>query len=152
MTNKEPNSNASSSGTSMPVGWLQVEPGVRFKVLVSSEQSAGAYACLEMVAQKGTGSTVHIHHNEDEHFLVLEGTAHLALGDSRVDLPAGRTMTLPRGVPHAWSNISETPLRLIALFNPGGFDRLCIEMASPNGVDRSEIRSRFGLETVGPRI
>lgn len=132
--------------------WLEVEPGVRFKVVVSSEQSSGIYACLESIAQKGAGSTLHIHHNEDEHFLILEGTAHLVVGDRTLDLPAGQSITLPRGVPHAWSNRSDAPLRSLVIFNPGGFDRLCVEMATPKGVDRSDIRRRFGLEVVGPKL
>jgi mannose-6-phosphate isomerase-like protein (cupin superfamily) len=131
--------------------WFEPEPGVRFKVLASTEQTAGAYACLENIAQKGTGSPLHIHHNEDEHFLILEGTAHLVLGEKTIDLPAGQTITLPRGIPHAWSNKSDVPLRSLVMFNPGGFDQLCIEMAT-GALDMSDIRTRFGIEMVGPKL
>jgi mannose-6-phosphate isomerase-like protein (cupin superfamily) len=131
--------------------WFEPEPGVRFKVIASTEQTAGSYCCLESIAQKGTGSPLHIHHLEDEHFLILEGTAHLVLGEKTIDLPAGQTITLPRGIPHAWSNKSDVPLRSIVLFNPGGFDQLCIEMATGT-LDMSTIRARFGLEMVGPKL
>jgi mannose-6-phosphate isomerase-like protein (cupin superfamily) len=131
--------------------WLEPEPGVRFKVLASTEQTGGSYACMETIAQKGTGSPLHIHHREDEHFLILEGTAHLVLGEKTLDLPAGQTITMPRGIPHAWSNNSDAALRLIALFSPGGFDQLCIEMAT-GALDMSKILERFGLEIVGPKL
>jgi len=143
-----------SSNTRHEAGWYVSEPGVRFKVLVSTEQAAGSYCCLETIAQNGTGSPIHIHHNEDEHFLILEGTAHLLLGEKEIDLPVGRTTTLPRGVPHAWSNKSDVPLRMVALFNPGGFDQLCVGMAE-GGIDASDmsiLRTRFGLELLGPKL
>lgn len=145
---------AVSSTTTSSAAWYDSEPGVRFKVLVSTEQSGGAYCCMETVAQKGTGSPVHIHHNEDEHFLILEGTAHLLSGERIIDLPAGQTMTLPRGIPHAWRNISDAPLRMIVLFNPGGFDRLCIDMAEGtlDVSDMSILRTRFGLEVTGSKL
>jgi mannose-6-phosphate isomerase-like protein (cupin superfamily) len=131
--------------------WFEPEPGVRFKVIASTEQAGGSYSCLETIAQKGTGSPLHIHHREDEHFLILEGTAHLVVGEKTLDLPAGQTITMPRGIAHAWSNKSDVPLRLIALFNPGGFDQLCIGMAT-GAVDTSDIREQFGLEIVGPKL
>jgi mannose-6-phosphate isomerase-like protein (cupin superfamily) len=143
-----------SSITTVEAGWYVSEPGVRFKVLVSTEQAAGSYCCLETIAQNGTGSPIHIHHNEDEHFLILEGTAHLLLGEEKIDVPAGQTITLPRGVPHAWSNKSDVPLRMIALFNPGKFDQLCVEMAE-GAIDTSDmsiLRTRFGLELLGPKL
>jgi len=132
--------------------WFEVEPGVRFKVVASTEQTGGIYACLECIAQKDSASPLHVHHNEDEHFLILEGTAHIAVGDKILDLPAGRTITLPRGVPHAWSNKSDAPFRSLALFNPGGFDQLCIEMATQGRLDKSDIRKRFGIEVVEPKL
>lgn len=143
-----------SSISTVEAGWYVPEPGVRFKVLASTEQAAGSYCCLETIAQSGTGSPVHIHHNEDEHFLILEGTAHLLLGEEKIDVPAGQTITLPRGVAHAWSNKSNVPLRMIALFNPGGFDQLCVGMAEGaiDASDMSNLRTRFGLELLGPKL
>jgi mannose-6-phosphate isomerase-like protein (cupin superfamily) len=143
-----------SSIAAIEAGWYVPEPGVRFKVLVSTEQAAGSYCCLDTIAQSGTGSPVHIHHNEDEHFLILEGTAHLLLGEEKIDVPAGQTITLPRGVAHAWSNKSNVPLRMIALFNPGGFDQLCVGMAEGaiDASDMSNLRTRFGLELLGPKL
>jgi oxalate decarboxylase/phosphoglucose isomerase-like protein (cupin superfamily) len=61
---------------------------------------------------------------------------------------------LPRGVAHAWSNKSDVPLRMIALFNPGGFDQLCVAMAEGaiDASDMSNLRTRFGLELLGPKL
>jgi mannose-6-phosphate isomerase-like protein (cupin superfamily) len=131
--------------------WFEAEPGVRFKVLVSAEQTGGSYAFIESIVQKGAGSTLHIHHHEGEHFLVLEGTVRLVVGDKTFDVPAGQTITVPRGIPHAWSNESDEPLRFVTVFSPGGFDQLCIEMATASAANKSDIRQRYGLEIVGPK-
>ena len=84
-----------SSITTVEAGWYVPEPGVKFKVLVSTEQAAGSYCCLETIAESGTGSPIHIHHNEDEHFLILEGTAHLLLGEEKIDVADSATGESP---------------------------------------------------------
>jgi len=124
---------------------------VRFRVLTPTEDTGGAFACIECIAEPNTGSSLHIHHNEDEHILVLEGVAHLRLGEQVLDPPARQTITMPRGIPHSWNNMSDTALRFMILFSPSGFDRFSLEIAA-NTVPRSEIRPRYGLEVVGPRL
>lgn len=131
--------------------WFEVEPGLRFKVLASGEQTNGTYACLESIALKGLGSPLHIHHREDEYFLILEGTVHVVFGDRTLDLRAGETIMMPRGIPHAWVNRSDMPLHKLVVFTPAGFEQLCIAMATPGLVDPSRLRERYGLETIGPK-
>jgi mannose-6-phosphate isomerase-like protein (cupin superfamily) len=50
---------------------------------------------------------MHIHDNEEEHFIILEGKALIANGDERAEVTAGSSITIVRGVPHAWCNLSE---------------------------------------------
>src|SRR5882672_11869069 len=104
--------------------WLHVTPGERFKIRVSSAQTMGAYSVIEIVADPGNGVPLHIHSKEDEHFIVVEGTLDIANGDRRWDAPAGASVTVRRGVPHAWSNPSDTPLRMLVIFSPGQIDGL----------------------------
>lgn len=61
-------------------GWLQTTPGERFKIRIRAEETQAAYTMLEMVADPRNGVPMHIHKNEDEHFIVLEGTLHIANG------------------------------------------------------------------------
>jgi mannose-6-phosphate isomerase-like protein (cupin superfamily) len=104
--------------------WLQVTPGERFKIRVSSAHTMGAYSMIEIVADPGNDVPLHIHSKEDEHFIVVEGTLDIANGDRRWDAPAGTSVTVRRGVPHAWSNPSDTPLRMLVIFSPGQIDGL----------------------------
>ena len=95
------------SGEALPNGdqsngeWLQITPGERFKIRTSAQETEGAFATLELVADPRNGVPMHIHNNEDEHFIVLEGTLHIANGDKTLDAPTGTTVTVTKGVPHA---------------------------------------------------
>jgi quercetin dioxygenase-like cupin family protein len=66
---------------------------------------------------------LHVHRNEDEHVIVLDGTARFRVGERTHDLGAGEAIALPRGVPHA-HEITSPRARLLTIATPGGFERL----------------------------
>src|SRR5262249_13831690 len=100
--------------------WFRTPTGERFTIHVSAEETEGRrYTMLEMVADPRNRIPMHNHKNEDEHFIVLEGTLHIANGYTTLDAPAGTTVTVKKGVPHAWCNLLETPLRVVIVFRPG---------------------------------
>jgi mannose-6-phosphate isomerase-like protein (cupin superfamily) len=78
--------------------WFEVTPGERFRIRTSTRDTKGIYTMLEVVADPRNGVPMHIHQNEDEHFVVLEGSLHVANGDKRFDAPAGTTVTIKKGV------------------------------------------------------
>ncbi|CAB3759086.1 cupin domain-containing protein [Paraburkholderia solisilvae] len=136
-------------------GWYEVEPGMTFKVIVSSKETGGAYAVVESIAQPGVGSITHIHHKEDEHFFVLDGVAHVVIDGVPTDLHPGQSATLPREVPHVWINRSDKPLRMLAIFSPGGFEQLGVDVAESGGLEKydfSQIQPKYGLEAIGPKL
>jgi mannose-6-phosphate isomerase-like protein (cupin superfamily) len=79
-----PNDNHSSSD------WLQITPGERFKIRTSSNETEGAYTTLELVADPRNGTPRHVHKNEDEHFIVLEGTCTSPMGTKHWTLQRAR--------------------------------------------------------------
>ena len=107
---------------------------------------------LELVAGPRNGAPMHVHKNEDEHFIVLEGTLHIANGDKTLDAPAGTAVTVRKGVPHAWCNLSETPLRMLLVFSPGHIERLFREVAARENDDIATILDKFGCLIVGPAL
>jgi mannose-6-phosphate isomerase-like protein (cupin superfamily) len=76
--------------------WSEITPGERFSIRVSSEETNSVYTMLEIVADHRNGTPMHIDQNEDEHFIILEGTAHLACGDKTVDALAGTSISVSR--------------------------------------------------------
>ena len=133
--------------------WLQVTPGERFKIRIASSQTMGAYAVIEIVADPHNGVPLHIHSREEEHFIVLEGTLDIAAGDRRWDAPAGTSVTVKKGVPHAWCNPSETPLHMLVVFSPGQIDGLFKAVADVDDVDKiTAIAARYGTQLIGPPL
>jgi quercetin dioxygenase-like cupin family protein len=118
-------STQSSSRNQTPTGesngeWLQTRPGERCLIRVSAADTNGAYSVVEIVAEPGDSTPIHVHQNEDEHFLILEGAARIAYGDKTFDAAAGEISSLSKGVPHAWGNASASPLRMLVMVSPGG--------------------------------
>ncbi|HYZ21405.1 MAG TPA: cupin domain-containing protein [Rhodopila sp.] len=134
--------------------WLEVTPGERFNFRVSNEETAGAYVMLEVVADPGNGVPMHLHKHEDEHFLILEGTLRVANGHEPVDVPAGTAVTVRRGVPHAWANMTNTPVHFLLVFSPGRIEELLRQnIATKNDLAAAAANAnRFGTVIVGPPI
>ena len=134
------------------VRWLQITPGERFAVRISSEETKGAYTALEVIADHRNGVRMHTHQNEDEHFIILEGTAHVACGERTWDAAVGTAFTVGRGVPHAWCNLSESPLRMLVTFSPGRIEGLFRTFAKGGDIDFAALSEKFGVRIVGPTL
>lgn len=78
-----------------------------------------------VVLEPGQAVSSHVHEDEDDSFLVLEGTLSLTLGDDdrQVEAPAGTFVLVPAGTAHAIANDGTADVRLLNIHAPGGFDR-----------------------------
>ena len=133
--------------------WLQITPGERFKIRTSVEETAGAYTMLELLVDSRNGVPMHIHRNEDEHFIVLDGTLHVAIGDKTLDAVAGTAVTVSKGIPHAWCNLSDTPLRILVVLSPGHIEGLFRAVAVRQSDDElPPLAERYGIEIIGPAL
>ena len=61
---------------------------------------------------------LHLHHNDDEAWYVLEGTLRVKRGDDEVEARAGSAVFVPRGTPHTYWNPSPDPLRYLLIMTP----------------------------------
>src|ERR1700760_4811329 len=130
--------------------WMQITPGERFTIRTSCQETNGAYFAFEVVAESGNGVPVHIHDNEEEHFIALEGTVHIANGDTTVDLTAGSAVTVKRGIPHAWCNLTDRPVRMVVVFTPGRIEGLFRTVADGTDLDLQTLAATYGTKFVGP--
>jgi len=131
--------------------WLEMIPGERCIIRTSARETKGIYTVIEVVADSRNGMPIHIHKNEDEHLLVLEGTLHIIVGDAALDVPAGTAFTVSRGDPHAWCNMAEIPVRMLVIFSPGHIEGLFRELAARRSdVDLAAIAAKFGCLILGP--
>lgn len=81
---------------------------------------------LALVAlEPGQGVDAHRHAEEDDSFLVLEGTLSVTLGDDdqQVEAGPGTFVLVPAGTTHAIRNAGAEDVRFLNVHAPGGFDR-----------------------------
>jgi mannose-6-phosphate isomerase-like protein (cupin superfamily) len=65
----------------------------------------------------------HVHSGEDDAFYILEGEMTFLLGDDAVAAPPGTFVLVPPGIRHGFRNDGDTPVRMLNVHAPGGFDR-----------------------------
>lgn len=128
---------------------------IDMRVHLRGTDTGGALSLFEEVTPPNAGPPVHVHHDADEFFRVLTGDFRFKAGDRIIDATAGATLFVPRGMPHCFCNVGETPGRLFMGFTPGGaesfFDWLA-ENGMPDGSpEQAElIRREFATEFLGP--
>ena len=78
-----------------------------------------------VVLEPGQGVDGHVHKDEDDSMLVLEGTLTLTVGDDRREVQAGpgTYVLIPSGTFHALMNSGPGDVRFLNVHAPGGFDR-----------------------------
>ena len=94
-------------------------------VFLARTEDTPFYNLAIVVLAPGQGVEAHVHHKEDDAFLVLEGTLSLTLGDDAQPLEAGpwTYVLVPAGNRHAIANTGDVDVRLLNVHAPGGFDR-----------------------------
>jgi quercetin dioxygenase-like cupin family protein len=132
--------------------WLTARPGERFCIRVPAKATDGAYSVTEIVSSPGDSTPLHVHEKEDEYVLVLEGTARIVLGEKTLDATAGETIELKRGIPHAWGNPTEQPIRLLMTVTPGGCEEALVIISRGGEIDWSAFATRFQVTVLGPPI
>lgn len=133
-----------------PLKWMVARPGEQFCIPVPAAVTDGRYSIVEIVSVPGDSTPLHRHNNEDEYMVVLEGTVRVALGDKIFDLTVGESAMLPRGIPHAWGNRTESDIRMVWVVTPGGCEE-GLRMVAEDGVTEVEkIGERFQIEVLGP--
>jgi len=65
---------------------------------------------------------LHLHHNDDEAWYVLEGTLCVRVGDKDVEAKAGSAVFVPRGTPHTYWNAGPGLLRYLLVMTPRIFE------------------------------
>lgn len=96
----------------------------------TSAETNGEFSLLEIIAPAGLEAPLHVHHNEDEGFLVLEGSVTLYIGDEVIEATAGQHAFGPREVPHRFT-IGPEGARMIWVLTPGGFENMVEAVSVP---------------------
>jgi mannose-6-phosphate isomerase-like protein (cupin superfamily) len=105
----------------------------RTRILAGAGDTGGAYGLLHSWVPEGASPPLHVHHDDDEAFYVLEGRMRIVCGDAEYIAPAGSFALLPRGVPHTFVAEGAGDVRVLTLISPGGGERYFVEAGAPAG-------------------
>ena len=125
-------------------------------IMLSGEQTGGTLAVVAATEAPDSGPPLHIHRNEDELFLVVEGHYSFFAEERWVEVGPGGLVYLPKGLAHCYRNIGTTAGRTWIITTPSGWEqfmfRYAKELANPEGPDQNrilEIGYEHGIEFPG---
>lgn len=100
-------------------------------VRIGGEQTGGAYSVAECLAPAGHMPPPHVHANEDEGFVVLEGELTVHTEDGATVLTAGMALNAPKDRPHTFCVTSDGPARFLVISAPAGFEAFVRAFGTP---------------------
>ena len=137
-------------------------PHIWFLADLVEVYAGGEHSVLEMVAPPGDQPPLHVHHDSEEGFYVLEGEVTVWAGDEELRLGPGDFALGPKGVPHTYRITSETPARFIVTSSTGSFAAFVQaygvpaerpELPEPGAPDverLGRLAAEHGIELLGP--
>jgi mannose-6-phosphate isomerase-like protein (cupin superfamily) len=99
-------------------------------IKADTRNTGGSLTALEFVHAPHEGPPLHVHHREDELWYVLDGDYRFKAGNSMFRLSTGGMAFVPRGTPHCFQNVGDTPGRMLIVFTPSGMERFFEQYAS----------------------
>ncbi len=125
---------------------------------LGEERTAGALSLGLATAPNGTdGPPPHVHHGEDELFLILEGTYRVWIEGTWSEAGPGSVVYFPRRTAHTFHVVGDVPGRHWVLTTSSAFEQFymrCAELfAEPGPPDRARlaaISAAHGMEIVRP--
>lgn len=136
----------------------EVPEGPAGMLRAGGADTGGRFDFLVSTIPFGAGPPLHVHDEQEDTFLVLEGVLTIQVGDDLVELGPGDFASVPPGVAHTFGNTDpdQPPVRAVNVMSPGGFDGYLREALSlgrmPDASELDEIGGRHGITWVGPTI
>jgi quercetin dioxygenase-like cupin family protein len=127
---------------------VRIYPGGKFFFRLTSEETNGALAIINVEIMPGNEPPRHCHAREDETNIIRSGEITYFIGDDIVTAKAGDIVFMPRGVPHHFKVTSlRASVRLIV--TPGGFENFFAKITKPyNEENVQPIPSAFSNEQI----
>lgn len=136
---------------------LETPPGDSAYVMTNTRNTHGSLTVIELVISPNNGPALHTHLREDEVWFVLEGRFRFKAGDEMLWVSEGGLAFGPRGTPHTFQNVGDTPARLLVITAPAGAERLFEDYnhllpgpVAPEAL--AEVARHNWVEFVGPQL
>jgi len=106
------------------------------RVLVTSEETNGAYTFTYDEYEKGFFTDPHLHRDHDETFSILEGTMEWHIGGATYSATPGTMIWIPRGMPHNFR--APVPVKVHMIWSPGGVETAFEEYVSLTSEEKED--------------
>ena len=107
--------------------WLGVSLAT---IKATGKETGGRYTLVEVLEPEGEEAPLHVHHNEDEAFWILEGELTFQVGDETIKASPGSFLFGPRDIPHRYT-VDSGPARLLFILSPAGFEEFIYATSEP---------------------
>ena len=107
------------------IEWL----GTHYRTVLTTADTGGAMSIVDTVSPPNSGPPRHIHHAEDETFVLLTGDCEFWLDGKTLTRGPGQTVFVQRGKEHTFRVVGDRPSRHLVILTPGGFEGFFADMA-----------------------
>ncbi len=106
--------------------------GDTYRILVSGEETGGAYAAIDMLIPPGGGPSPHAHADMEESFFVIEGEIEVKSEFGEYKATKGSFINIPKGgVVHGFKNNTGQIAHLLCTVVPAGLEAFFEEIGQP---------------------
>ncbi len=105
--------------------------GNSLTILLDGGDTGGAYTLMESILPPGGGPPRHVHHREDEGFLVMAGEVTFHVGDEAFVRKEGQYLFAPRDIPHQFVNTGHSEAIVLETAMPSGIEIFFDEIGTP---------------------
>lgn len=120
------------------------------------EDTGGTMALWEEEVPEAVGPPLHVHHDAQELYVVLEGNVRFRCSGRDVDVGPGASVLIPQRAEHTFKGLGPGTSRVLVQLVPGrgvGFFRDAEGLDPATDMDRiKQIAREYDLEIVGPPI
>jgi len=124
------------------------------RLIVSAEQTDGAYFILELTSTPGNGVPCHIHTQEDEVMFVIQGQYEMELDGQVMQAGPGTVINLPRNVPHGYRCLGPEQGRVLVTVMPAKLEQMFADLSGePPGPEAiTRVCRSYGITFEPPLI
>lgn len=106
--------------------------GDTYRLVMTGEQTNGAYAVIDMLVPPGGGPGPHAHAGFQEAFFVVEGEVVVRSETQEYTARKGALVNIPLGGPvHSFKNESDAMAQLLCIAVPAGLEKFFQEIGEP---------------------
>jgi quercetin dioxygenase-like cupin family protein len=109
---------------------VRAQPGTRMSFRLTSAETNGASAVIDVNLLPGNEPPRHCHEREDEVNILREGSITYFIGDDIIQAEAGDVVFLPRAVPHKFK-VTSAEASVTLIVTPGGLENFFEKITLP---------------------